>query len=423
MDTARNLHTGIQGVREARRDGLNWQNGLKMAGFLGARGNISTLNRAGKGGVVGRTVYGAENWAAGKVIHGALGNTRLHDPLARFANRIGYKVCFAAGTPLRTPDGAKAIEAFRPGDLILSRDEHDPAGEVVTRAVEEVFVREGLIWHLHVRGQVIRTTAEHPFYARGRGWVACHELAVGDWLLAEDGHWVTVEDLLDTGCWETVYNLQVADSHTYFVGCGEWGFAVWAHNADCVVLKEKSGGKIVYRARSTTGEILAEGKTYADTVKAAKSAGHTVHDVVEVRKAFLTKHGFPEELIGPSGYPYRHMRRFSEFKDMREAGFGTNKRVAFVVREQPRRVPGRVDKHVNSPTPPGSKWGGHTHSGGAVFRTVFLSDGTRVSIKYPKIYNVNRRGGTASIYNKGPVDGVRFEVVPTWKLLRDVLGG
>ncbi|MCI0560692.1 MAG: hypothetical protein MN733_19580, partial [Nitrososphaera sp.] len=32
---------------------------------------------------------------------------------------------------------------------------------------------------------------------------------------------------------ETLYNLQVEDHHTYFVGCDEWGFSVWAHNANC----------------------------------------------------------------------------------------------------------------------------------------------------------------------------------------------
>jgi filamentous hemagglutinin len=29
----------------------------------------------------------------------------------------------------------------------------------------------------------------------------------------------------------TVYNLRVAEYHTYFVGSLEWGFSVWAHNA------------------------------------------------------------------------------------------------------------------------------------------------------------------------------------------------
>jgi hypothetical protein len=48
---------------------------------------------------------------------------------------------------------------------------------------------------------------------------------------------VAVEDLLDTGEYETVYNLRVADFHTYFVGGEEWGFSVWAHNA-CEVVQE-----------------------------------------------------------------------------------------------------------------------------------------------------------------------------------------
>jgi hypothetical protein len=32
------------------------------------------------------------------------------------------------------------------------------------------------------------------------------------------------------GSYETVYNIRVADFATYFVGCEEWGFSVWAHN-------------------------------------------------------------------------------------------------------------------------------------------------------------------------------------------------
>ncbi len=114
----------------------------------------------------------------------------------------------------------------------LERDEHDPNGLVVAQTVEEVFVREALVLNLHLpQGVVIRTTAEHPFYEKSKGWVACQELVAGDELLCEDGSWVAVGEVFDTGCWETVYNLRVADFHTYFVGCDEWGFSVWAHNA------------------------------------------------------------------------------------------------------------------------------------------------------------------------------------------------
>jgi hypothetical protein len=141
-----------------------------------------------------------------------------------------FRACFAAGTPLLTPDGDKLIERFEPGDLILTRDEGDPAGPLEVKAVEEVFVSTALILHVHVGGQVIRTTAEHPFYAYNKGWLAARELDVGDLLLSHDGQQVAVEDLLDKGEWETVYNLRVANYHTYFVGARDWCFSVWSHN-------------------------------------------------------------------------------------------------------------------------------------------------------------------------------------------------
>src|SRR5262249_37601842 len=59
-----------------------------------------------------------------------------------------WKACFAAGTPLRTPDGSKLIEKFQVGDLLLSRDENRPQGPVEAKSVEEVFVANGRILHV-----------------------------------------------------------------------------------------------------------------------------------------------------------------------------------------------------------------------------------------------------------------------------------
>src|SRR5262249_7866819 len=142
----------------------------------------------------------------------------------------GFKTCFAPGTPLRTPGGWRYIEDIRPGDLVLSRDEFDCEGPVEAKTVEEVFRREGLLWYVDVNGRRIRTTGEHPVFVAGKGWVPCHDLRVGDRLATESGAWVAVEAVEDTGLWSVVYNLRVADHHTYFVGKDEWGFAVWAHN-------------------------------------------------------------------------------------------------------------------------------------------------------------------------------------------------
>ena len=114
---------------------------------------------------------------------------------------------------------------------MLSLPEDQPEGELAYRRVEEVFRRWGVIWEVVVSGQVLRTTAEHPFWVRGRGWVAARELRVGDELRSHDGQWVAVEGVRNTGREEVVYNCRVAEYHTYFVGDESWPYSVWAHNA------------------------------------------------------------------------------------------------------------------------------------------------------------------------------------------------
>ncbi len=140
--------------------------------------------------------------------------------------------CFAAGTPLLTPTGSKAVEELRPGDLVLSRSEFDENAPIEARQVEEVFVQVALLRTLCVAGGEIRTTEEHPFYVRDKGWVKAAFLEVGDLLLSHDGRWIALDALPDTRRVATVYNVRVAENHTYFVGNPEtWGFSVWAHNA------------------------------------------------------------------------------------------------------------------------------------------------------------------------------------------------
>ena len=56
------------------------------------------------------------------------------------------------------------------------------------------------------------------------------QLQSGDLLVSDDGQVVPVGELYDTGERERVYNLRVADHHTYFVGAREWGSAFVAHN-------------------------------------------------------------------------------------------------------------------------------------------------------------------------------------------------
>ena len=112
---------------------------------------------------------------------------------------------------LRTEGGKKRADAIRAGDQLWSRSEFDPDGPLALKVVEEVFVRVASVWHLRVEGQVLETTAEHPFDARGRGWTATAQLQAGDWLRTEEGGWLRVEAVTATGEVATVYNFRVAD--------------------------------------------------------------------------------------------------------------------------------------------------------------------------------------------------------------------
>lgn len=95
-----------------------------------------------------------------------------------------------------------------------------------------MFKRQAEIVTLTVSGQEIRTTAEHPFYIIGKGWLIAAELQVGDQFASHDGNCGKLESIRRAGEHVDVYNFRVSNWHTYFVGSDEWGFSVWAHNAD-----------------------------------------------------------------------------------------------------------------------------------------------------------------------------------------------
>ncbi len=250
-------------------------------------------------------------------VHGVVGRVAgegsvAHRAAKAMAQLAGFKACFAADVPMRTPTGHVMCQDVRENDLLLSRDEWNPKGLVVAQRVEEVFVREALILELKVLGRTIRTTAEHPFHRYEDGWVACNRLQVGDRIALEDG-WAEVEGLVDTGSWETVYNFRIADFHTYFVGCDEWGFSVWAHNQYDArnsmpnrAKWEKKGGLVIENdpAPGFTTYIRKDGVTLTynpqghpdfgphalATVSIGKQKGDHYHDFIAANKAV----GMPE---------------------------------------------------------------------------------------------------------------------------------
>ncbi len=184
---------------------------------------------------------------------------------ARIQLRMIYQnSCFVTGTPLLTPTGEKPIEQFKIGDLILSRSEHDPEGPVESRVVEEVFVRTAPIMEIKVNGRVIKTTAEHPFWVRGKGWICSKDLKFGDELNSHDGKWHAVESVTNLNEVAIVYNLRVSEYHTYFVGARDWGFSVWAHNT-CYEIRSIGNGRFGLFNRTTNRPVNFPGTQNAIT--------------------------------------------------------------------------------------------------------------------------------------------------------------
>jgi hypothetical protein len=194
--------------------------------------------------------------------------------------------CFVGATRVWIEDGTVAIRDIKVGDSVLSQSDY--GGERLLARVTQLYRRE----HVSIRyvgfsdsetlkfrpehaDMGVWTTDNHPFFVKGAGWRAAKALRPGDQVELSNGQvaWVLISTpVLATDCPEigwhqmpydevfgmlvdfsdwpstvdgwiekpssaedgtafvtTVYNIEVEDLHTFYVG--KWG--VWVHNADC----------------------------------------------------------------------------------------------------------------------------------------------------------------------------------------------
>ncbi|MCU0683870.1 MAG: polymorphic toxin-type HINT domain-containing protein [Polyangiaceae bacterium] len=144
--------------------------------------------------------------------------------------------CFTAGTLVLTPAGAVPIEQLRAGDEVLSPDQ--ATGAISHYLISTAFERtvEALV-DVELRGpdgqsEVIRSTPEHPYWSTLRGWVEAANLQPGETLQSASGQQLWARAVVPLSAEAKVYNLEVAQAHTYFVGEHQ----ALVHN-DCTVAK------------------------------------------------------------------------------------------------------------------------------------------------------------------------------------------
>jgi RHS repeat-associated protein len=140
-------------------------------------------------------------------------------------------LCFVAGTSVVTEHGPRPIEEVSEGDLVLSRSE--VTGVLGYRPVVSTFVTANqtvLDLHLeddHHNSSTLGVTPGHPFWVLDHGWVEARDLLPGHELFTSRGGWLRVSGATWRAHSATVYNLEVAEEHTYFAGDAE----AWVHNS------------------------------------------------------------------------------------------------------------------------------------------------------------------------------------------------
>ncbi|MCI0641982.1 MAG: SEC-C domain-containing protein, partial [Gemmataceae bacterium] len=161
--------------------------------------------------------------------------------------------CYELGTPIIMGDGnVLPVEYLKPGMQFRLED----GGVATTTKVEEPKVWQPpsqecdangnslrrVIGRVHyngyfprmdfgVPGDVIKTTPGHRFFSVNRGdWHPIETFQRGEYLRNEQGMSVPVE-WISPMRWEfcDLYNVEVEEYHTYFVGGGPSG-GIWSHN-------------------------------------------------------------------------------------------------------------------------------------------------------------------------------------------------
>ena len=138
--------------------------------------------------------------------------------------------CFVAGTTVLTTLGKKVIETIHVGDVIPCVDHI--TGEAAEKKVISTTVNKvNRLIELDIDGEIIQCTETHPFQVKGKGWVNASDLAPNDIVYTKNWNTATVKsvNLLELDEPVEVFNFEVEDSHTYFVG----DLGVLVHNGSC----------------------------------------------------------------------------------------------------------------------------------------------------------------------------------------------
>ena len=206
--------------------------------------------------------------------------------------------CFTAGTLVLTENGQKAIEDIQAGDKVFAADPE--TGESGYKEVLQTFEKETeVVVHVtyekdgegsNAETTTVNTTLNHRFWTEA-GWKSAGTLEAGDKLTLADGNTATVTNVAYEDTHATVYNFEVEDFHTYYVGTE----SVLVHN---------NGGNCMKTA-SALAQGGSKGRTYSRLIPGTDGVV-TGGNSTKLGKNMLDEMGVPRSTKW-TGYQAQHI--------------------------------------------------------------------------------------------------------------------
>lgn len=168
----------------------------------------------------------------------------------------GDPLCFVKGTLVKTNRGLVPIEQVKVGERVLSRDVNSVTQrfETVTKQIETF---TDYIIEINIGDEIIKSTPAHVVFTVNRGWIQAENLVAGDVMSTSLNHNNKIVSVRKVFSPQIVYNLEVENSHTYFVGKSE----VLVHNA-CIKMSDlpvDDPMRIEFVKKATVAELKAQG--------------------------------------------------------------------------------------------------------------------------------------------------------------------
>jgi RHS repeat-associated protein len=200
--------------------------------------------------------------AAGEVAAATLGGSRVAGGLARGAEAA---CSFTGSTLILLADGTtKPIDKIKPGDKVTATDPSTATttpGQITALHInEDTDLTDLTIQTGSGQSATLHTTQNHPFWdATIQEWMPAGELEPGHRLTTTDGTHATVIQVSNTVGHQTMYNLTVADTHTYYVVAGNTPVLVHNDPGGDTVTVGRWMSKAEYEAMMRTGMVQRGG--------------------------------------------------------------------------------------------------------------------------------------------------------------------